>query len=364
MTTVDQQTWRRIARTGLTALDKNRASPGYLCYAPLHGDGLVLLVDVDGNEVHRWQMPHPPGAWAYLLPSGNLFYLAKTGEENIDRFAAFREVKGGMLLEADWESNIVWQHRDQDHHHDARRTDSGGALYLTVEPIPKELATRVKGGRPGSDLDVMWADRLVEVDSNGRVIWEWHAYEHLDLETDIITPGEPRHEWSHGNTIVPLAQDRVLVSFRNISTVLIIDKATGDITWKLGSDVIARQHDPNMLPNGNVLIFDNGERRKNDVRVFSRVIEVDPQTNQVVWEYADQPYYNFFSPRISSARRLPNGNTLINEGMFGRMFQVTPDKQVVWEYINPYFDLGPNGFLDNGVHKASWYLPGDIPQLQ
>ena len=153
------------------------------------------------------------------------------------------------------------------------------------------------------------------------------------------------------------------MSFRNISTVLIIDKKTGKIAWKLGWDVIARQHDPSMLENGNILIFDNGERRRNDVRVFSRVVEINPVSDQIVWEYSDHPYYNFYSPRISGARRLPNGNTLITEGMFGRMFQVTPSKEVVWEYINPYWDHGADGAENNGVFRSTWYLPGQIPNL-
>ena len=155
----------------------------------------------------------------------------------------------------------------------------------------------------------------------------------------------------------------MLASFRNISTVLMIDKPTGDIIWKIGWDIISRQHDPSLLPNGNILIFDNGERRKHDVRVFSRVVEIDPATKEIVWEYRDNPYFNFYSSRISGARRMPNGNTLITEGMFGRMFQVTPEGEVVWEYINPYFPAGTDGYEDNRVFRCSWYMPGDIPQL-
>jgi len=140
----------------------------------------------------------------------------------------------------------------------------------------------------------------------------------------MITFNDPRDEWSHANTIVPLDDDRIMVSFRNTSTVGIVDRATGNFSWKLGYDVLSQQHDPNMLENGNILIFDNGSHRKSDARTPSRVIEVDPATDEIVWEYRDQPAFNFFSPYISGARRLPNGNTLITEGNFGRLFQVTP----------------------------------------
>ena len=373
---VDQQTWRRVARTGLTALDQDKVCPGYFVYSPYNGDGngrgVTFLLDMEGNELHRWRPPTPPGSWGYLLPNGNLFYMAKAEQTNPRAMPATNFV-GGWLVELDWESNIVWEHVNPAQHHDARRTESGGAMFLTLETIPSEIADQVRGGQPGSGMEAdheggqeatthMWADHLIEVDAQGNQVWDWHAYQHLDLEEDVITPGEPRHEWSHGNTIVPLG-DRVLASFRNISTVLMIDKQSGEITWKVGWDVISRQHDPSLLPNGNILLFDNGERRKNDVRIFSRVVEIDPSTNEIVWEYRDNPYFNFYSSRISGARRMPNGNTLITEGMFGRMFQVTQQGEVVWEYINPYFPRGSDGYEDNRVFRCSWYMPGEIPQL-
>lgn len=332
-----------------------------------------MLMDMEGNELHRWHPPTAPGSWGYLLPNGNLFYMAKADQTNDSDMPASNFV-GGWLVELDWDSNIVWEHKDPAQHHDARRTESGGAIYLALETIPSELADRVQGGQVRGSVDAdfeggkatathMWADHLIEIDAAGNQIWDWHAYEHLDVNEDIITPGEPRHEWSHANTIVPLDGNRVLVSFRNISTVMIIDKASGDIIWKVGWDVFSRQHDPKMLPNGNILIFDNGERRKNDVRVFSRIVEIDPSNNQIVWEYQDKPYFNFFSPRISGASRLANGNTLITDGMFGRMFQVTPDGEVVWEYVNPYFPRATDGLEDNRVFRCTWYMEGEIPQL-
>jgi outer membrane protein assembly factor BamB len=361
MTTVDQQTRRRIARTGLTALDEARACPSYTLYASHNGPGIVYLLDLQGREVHRWTLPYPPGLYGYLLPNGNLFYMGKVHDQTWDRFPSWHRFKGGVLLEVDWHGNVVWEYHDPNHHHDARRTASGGALYLAVEQVPPELEAKVQGGVPGSAPQGMWADVLIEVDASGRREWEWHACEHLDVEKDIITFNDARREWSHANTVVSLPGERVLVSFRNISTVAIIDKRTGDFVWKLGCDVLAQQHDPSLLANGNVLIFDNGAHRLDQAMPASRVIEVDPATNQIVWEYRDAPLYNFFSPYISGARRLPNGNTLITEGNFGRMFQVTPDKQVVWEYINPEFTTGPDGVTaDNAVFRATHYLPEEI----
>ena len=330
----------------------------------MSGPGDVHLLNLDGEEVHHWQLPDPPGLYGYLLPNGNLFYGGKLRDAEWDRFQSWKRFKGGVMMEVDWAGNVIWEHRDKDHHHDARRTSSGGAIYLTVELMDRALSEKVKGGNPITGENGMWADVIVEVDSTGKRVWEWHAAEHLDLERDIITFNDSRDEWSHGNTVVPLDDNRVMFSFRNISTVGIIDKSTGEIIWRLGGEILAQQHDPSLLANGNVLVYDNGSHSAHHALPFSRVVEVDPKTNRIVWEYADNPAYNFFSPYISGARRLPNGNTLITEGMFGRMFQVTPEGDVVWEYINPHFYKDSENAVVNRVFRATHYLPEEISQLQ
>ncbi len=364
MSGVDLQTRRRMGRIGLTALNEERACPGYCLYSPMNGPGDVYLVDLKGSVIHEWRLPYPPGLYGYLLPNGNLFYMGKLHDETWDQFPLWNLFKGGILLEVDPDGKVVWEHRDNLHHHDARRTASGGAIYLVVERIPADVAQRVKGGIPGSGAEGMWADVIVEVDAAGKRIWEWRAYEHLDCDSNLIADNDPRDEWTHANTIVPLANDRVMISCRNISLVGIIDKKSGEFAWKLGYDVLAQQHDPSMLDNGHVLVFDNGTHRKNIALPFSRVIEVEPQTNRILWEYHDDPLYNFFSPYISGARRLPNGNTLITEGMFGRIFQVTSEKEVVWEYVNPHFHPAPMGSQVNAVFRANHYFATELPFLR
>jgi len=269
------------------------------------------------------------------------------------------------MMEVDWDGNVLWEHRDPAHHHDARRTEAGGAIYLTLEPLAAGVQAKVQGGLPSTEHQgQMWSDRIVEVDSSGSTIWEWHAWEHLDPETDVITPTDLRDEWSHGNTVVPLPGGDVMVSFRNISTVARIDRATGEIVWKLGWDLLAQQHDPSLLPNGNVLIFNNGTRRRWHPLVLSSVLEVEPEAGHVVWEYRDaSSTMSFFSSYISGAQRLPNGNTLICEGISGRIFEVTPQREIVWEYINPCFFRAPIFGVTGAVFRAFRYGPERFPKL-
>lgn len=367
---IDQNTIRRRG-VGLIAANLKKAFLGYTLFAPMSGQGEVYLVDLHGEVRHQWRLPHPPGLYGYLLPNGNLFYSGNIPEER-ERVSQFARFKGGIILEADWDGNIVWQYRHLDHHHDARRLRNGNVIFLTLEKIPREMVSRIKGGIPDSEADGdIYADAVREVTPAGEIVWTWHAYEHFDPESHTITPHDRRHEWTHGNTVDELSDGNIILSFRNISTVVIVDKSTGNIIWELGDDVLAQQHFPNELPNGNILIYDNGTYRRGEPQLYSRVIEVDRKTREIVWQYIDNPPRNFFSAYISGAQRLPNGNMLITEGNKGRVFEVTLEGEVVWEYMNPYFGkvksaLDGQGpvYEDNAVFRSFRYAPEQVPRLR
>lgn len=361
-TSVDQQTQRRRG-VGLIAHDPERAFQGYTLFTPQFRGGPPLLIDMEGKVVHEWRTPLPTG-YAYLLANGNLLALCRPqGSAKALRVwhRVWELVRAGAVMEIDWGGNVLWEVRHPDHHHDARLMRNGNVLMLCVEEVPAEVAAEVQGGLPGTEHEgVMCSDKVVEMTKEGEVVWEWHAWQHLDPKTDRITPQDWREEWTHANTVTELPDGDILVSFRNISTVVIIERSTGNIRWRLGPEMLAQQHYPNLLPNGNMLIFDNGTHRQNHPATFSRVLEIDPVTKGIVWSYLDRPVFNFFSPYESSAQRLPNGNTFICEGVFGRLFEVTSEGEVVWEYVNPHF--GETGLLgeNNWVFRAFRYSPEDI----
>ena len=103
------------------------------------------------------------------------------------------------------------------------------------------------------------------------------------------------------------------------------------------------------------------------LKVFpgSRALEIDPVKQQIVWEYtgsdSDAPEWTFYSSFISDAHRLPNGNTLINEGMNGRFFQITPAGEIVWEYVSPYFGPQPFGPAGKKVQSNVVYRAQPVP---
>jgi len=123
--------------------------------------------------------------------------------------------------------------------------------------------------------------------------------------------------------------------------------------WQHRDDSFGMQHDCEALPNGNITLFANGT--STTTNPFSRVIELDPRTHKIVWEYRGKPSYTFFSPHISGAQRLLSGNTLICEGQWGRLFEVTPENEIVWEYISPFMGPDLNGDPSNEVFRAYRY---------
>jgi hypothetical protein len=191
--------------------------------------------------------------------------------------------------------------------------------------------------------------------------------------------------------------DNIIWDARESNIMAIISKETGKIVWQIGPDFtvskelramgqIIGQHHCHMIPKGlpgegNILIFDNGgwagyglpdrmskDGSKTDRRDYSRIIELDPTTLEVVWEYTGHAMggrsmtplvsnTRFYSQLVSSAQRLPNGNTMITEGCSCRLFEVTADKEVVWEYYAP-FDFG-NPF----IYRAYRYPYSYVPQL-
>jgi outer membrane protein assembly factor BamB len=358
-TPVDQNTVRRRG-VGLRGLDAARASAGLTLFAPMLGDGSVYLIDLLGKVVHTWRMPYPPG-YGYLTESGTLFYNGKVPNDTFLGRAAFHD---GVALEADWNGRILWEVREPNHHHDGRLLKNGNVLLLCAAELPDSVAAKIQGGRPGTEANgKIWADYLVELTKDGKKVWEWRTWNHLDpAEYPIPLIQNTRSEWTHGNGIAELPDAKLLVSFRNISTVVKIDRRSGSVVWKLGAPPLSGQHAPVALPNGNILIFDNGPTRLDQTFPFSRVIEINPATNEIVWKYQDANPQGFYSDRISNAQRLPNGNTLINEGMFGRFFEVTPAGEVVWEYVNPHFGPAsrPPQAQTNSVFRVYRYTEAEV----
>ena len=148
------------------------------------------------------------------------------------------------------------------------------------------------------------------------------------------------------------AEGNLLVSARNIDSILILDGDTHEILWLWGPNNIGRQHHPRLLENGRILVFDNGLAE-------SRVLEVDVHFGEVQWVY--EKGASFFSQWGGGNQRLPNGNTLITESATGHVFEVTPEGERVWEFANPNFNK--TGKQRRNIWRMTRIDPADLEFL-
>ena len=329
-----------FARTrikGLAYCDSRTAYHGVTVYTPVEGSS-VLAVDLMGERVHSWTLPCEPADAAVLLPGGNILYAGKSEDAAMPDL----EGSGGVVQEMSQSGDIVWEYRDPYLHHAPFRMRNGNTLVMKWVQMPEDIASSITGGEEGSERDGrMWGDVIQEIAPDGRVIWQWIAHEQMNPEEFHRCALCPRDTWTHGNSCSELPNGNILVSFAKVNTVAIIEKSSGSMVWHWGSGgELAHQHSPSLLPNGNILIYDNGYHPQGLALNFSRVVEVDWKTSEMVWSYEGPEGGTlkmlFFSSMLSNCQRLPNGNTLICEGMTGRIFEVSSFQTLVWEYVNAF----------------------------
>lgn len=339
----------RFSKFGITKFDRGEATPGATLFSPLRQKE-TYLIGMCGEILHQWNLEAQPGNYGYLLSNGNLLVAIKTedGPSGIN-------AGGGKIQELNWDGEIVWEYQDDYQHHDFRRCHNGNTIYLGWELLSEGSAAQVRGGEFGrTHPDGIWSDYIREVNPKGETVWEWHMWENMDIEKYPNAPMSGRREWAHANSIMPLSNGNIMVSWRHNNLIAVINKKTGQFDFEWFDFELGFQHDFQALENGNYMVFIN--QSSGPPGGGSRVLEFDPNTKETVWEYTGNPRYTFHSPFISGAQRLSSGNTLICEGMWGRIFEVTPQKNIVWEYISPYFTK-KNGEepIDNNIFRAYRY---------
>ncbi|MDP6453008.1 MAG: aryl-sulfate sulfotransferase [SAR202 cluster bacterium] len=345
--------WSKHHPVGLIHNSPTLSYRGYTLYTT-NGGTHATLVDMDGQICHRWE--HDEGiAYAQLLPDGHLLFRSSPPTEE----DSGRGLGGASaaLIELDWDGNKVWEYRNPWLHHDYQRQLNGNTLVLLWEELSTEVSDSVRGGIvKEEEPEVMLGDIIREIDSDGNTLNEWSLWQGLDVEVDEICPLHDRREWTHMNSLNLTNDNNFLISSRTTNTVSIVSRETGEYTWRWGPGEVWHQHNPTQLANGNILMFDNGSHSRGFME-RSRLVEVNPETNEIEWQYVGSPPMSFYSFHISSADRLPNGNTLTCEGAHGRIFEVTPSGDIVWEYINPFFAPDRSGALANATFRAHRYGP-------
>jgi hypothetical protein len=207
------------------------------------------------------------------------------------------------------------------------------------------------GGEPNTPV---LATTVQRVNGTGKPLFQWDPFDHLsigDIDPSIpLTPAVPAGEmssqvavdWTHGNALDVADDGNYLVSYRDISTVLKLDSSSGDILWRLGGKEStfsfpddpfggpSMQHGIRELANGDIILFDNGnEHSPPQSRAVEYALDTTNNVAHLVWQYQPQP--SLFAAAMGVGDRLPDGNTLVTFGLLGRVQEVSPEGQVLWD---------------------------------
>lgn len=286
-----------------------KISPGTTILPDNHDAAHPRIIEVNQLGEIIWEYPLPddlksytnPGWDVEVLQNGNvLTVLPRNGVYEINR-----------------DKQVVWKYLDTKVSHDVDRLPNGNTL--------------IAFGAYDTTSDA----QVKEIDPAGNRVWSWYARDHFNIPpyTSISNEG-----WTHTNAVTRLSNGNTLISLRNFNFIVEVDPQ-GNIVRKIGEGILTQQHDPEVLPNGNILLANLARPQE--------ALEIDANST-IVWSFPIMARSSF---PVRDVDRLSNGDILITES--DRIIEVTKDKQVVWQ-----FRLKSGGFTDKvlassrGFYKA------------
>jgi hypothetical protein len=361
----------------------------------------AFLIDKNANLLFEWPLGNNIGNDVFLLPDNRLLAILEADTPLIT-FGG----KGGKIQFINKDGSIDWNfdYSTEDYitHHDVELLPNGNVIALVWERMPVQEAI-VNGSVHNRDL---YTEAIIEIDpKTDQIVWEWHSWDHLVQDYDdtkenfgIIsdnpqlinfnyTQQQEDGDIMHSNGITyDEVNDLIYMSVNFFHEVWVIDHSTntseaasssggnyqkgGDLVYRFGNPtaynnsmgdrLFYNNHFPNLIDTEvsgqkNMLIFVNNMNNTEQSVVyelqFPNTFELLPNTNnepEIVWSFTDPEMY---SPKVSGAVTLPNGNRLITEGDFG-FWEVTEGGEVVWK-------LSSEGFFWRGYHYSK-----DAPEIE
>jgi hypothetical protein len=352
-----------------------KAFEGYTLYSFASMSSLstqAFLIDMRGQVVHQWTV-HFSEVWPRPLHvqgdinDGLVCIFATHLFGNGDLLAAFHGMEhvttGYGLAKLDKDSKVLWRYAGNVHHQMSVGED--GTIYA----IQHEVVSKMPSGLEFIATPCL-ADSLVLLSPAGKplhkpisILEAFRDSPYAPLLSSLEGVGKQNTppDILHTNLARVLSPGlaakfpqfkagQVLISIRELDTIAMLDPQTRSVTWAARGPWRG-QHDPQLLDNGHLLIFDNLGAPKR-----SRVLEYDPVTQAFPWSYGSENGSRFYSADGGTSQRLPNGNTLIVNSLGAKLFEVTPDKEVVWSY-----SLNAGSYY---ICSARRYSPEQLPFLK
>ena len=357
---------------GVTIHDASRAQAGLNFFTSGHRP-VAILMDMSGKIVHEWSCEvgevWPDKVELAKKRGGRYDYFRRARvEENGDVFAIFA---GIGLVKLNVDSGIEW-HYAGNVHHDILLGPEGRVCLLEREAF---VVPWISEDRPilddyvvvldprGNELDRLsllscmkrsplaqdfeelirtyYAERRatearLREENDGYLAERPELAARIDLAGDIFHTNSLRYlDGSQAHLSPHFEEGNLLLSLRSLDLLVILDPRERSMVWML-SGRWHLQHEPVLLANGRILLFDNqGPSLRGDPD-HSEALEIDALSGEVVWAYRAPEKHEFFSMIAGTCQRLENGNTLIAESVRGRALEVTRAGEIVWEFQSPY----------------------------
>jgi len=245
----------------------------------------IIEIDMQGRVIWEYVLPTSlqgytnPGFDVELLPNNNVLFV----------------LPGKGIYEINRKGKVVWSLLDPKVSHDADRLPNGNTLYVYGNDDKKTDA------------------QVKEADPSGKLVWSWYAQAEFDKPPyqDIYDQG-----WTHTNAVTRMASGNTLISPRNFNCLVEVNPQ-GQVVRIIGEEYLHHPHDPEVLPNGDILVANHNKPHE--------ILEIDPTSEKIVWRFAILQRGMW---PVRDADRLPNGNILITGST--HLVEITPEKELVW----------------------------------
>lgn len=264
------------------------AWPGTTLLPDNHNPAKPRIIEVNMLGEIVWQYVLPDDLKQYTNPGFDVELLASNNVLFV--------LPGNGIYEIDRSGKTVWSYLTKKISHDADRLPNGNTIFAFGNDDQKSDA------------------QAVEVNPKGEVVWAWYAKDYFDKPpyNDVFDQG-----WTHTNAVSRLPNGNTLISPRNFNLLVEVNPK-GEVVRTYGEGIFVDQHDPEVLPDGNILLANHDRPH--------RAVEFDLKTGEIVWESAG---FEQSATPVRDANRLPNGDTLITAST--KIVEVTAEGEIVWQ---------------------------------